>query len=167
MKTLFKTLLLLLLVAFIVIQFFGIDRSVPETSPEADFITIYSPPSEVQNILQSACYDCHSYETNYPWYSNIQPVAWWLQDHIEEARDEMNLSTWTNYSPEDADHYLEEIVEMVDEEEMPLPSYTWAHADARLTDQQRETLVSWAENLRTSFHEPAPDSSSVDAEMMD
>lgn len=158
LKTLFKTLILVLLIAFVVIQFFGIDKSIPETSPNTDFIQIYSPPEDVENILRSACYDCHSNETTYPWYSNIQPVGWWLQDHIEHARRDINFSIWANYSPEDIDHNLEEIAEEVEEGGMPLESYTWAHAEARLTDQQKETFVRWIENLRAS---------SVDAETMD
>lgn len=167
MKTFFKSLLLLLLVVFIIIQFFGVDRTVPQTSPEADFLTIYSPPSDVENIFQSACYDCHSNETTYPWYSNIQPVGWWMQDHIDEARGDINFSVWADYPAEDVDHNLEEIAEEVEDGGMPLDSYTWAHSEARLTDQQRETLVSWVENLRASLQESTADTSSADADTME
>lgn len=156
-----KISLLVLLIIFIVIQFFGIDKSVPEYDETGDFLSVYNPPSEVETIFRTTCYDCHSYSTVYPWYSNIQPVAWWLEDHIEEGRDEMNLSLWEDYSGEDADHLLEEIVEMVEEEKMPLPSYTWAHADARLTDEQREEFTSWVSDLRSSL-ELSSDSSTTD-----
>lgn len=148
MKSVLTYTLLALLLIFIIIQFFAIDKTVPQFDDTGDFLSIYDPPSEVETIFQSACYDCHSYETHYPWYSNIQPIAWWLQGHIEEGRDEMNLSLWDDYSMEDADHYLEEMIEVVEEEEMPLPSYTWAHSDARLTDTQREELATWVRNLR-------------------
>ncbi|MDZ7717875.1 MAG: heme-binding domain-containing protein [Balneolaceae bacterium] len=153
MKSILKYILLTLLFIFIILQFFGVDKSVPEFNTNTDFLATHNPSSDVESIFRSACYDCHSYETTYPWYSNIQPVAWWLQDHIDEGRDEMNLSLWNEYSTEDADHLLEEMVEMVEEEEMPLPSYTWTHSDARLTDQQRENLTNWAANLRTSLQQ--------------
>lgn len=135
MKVFFKYLLLILLILFIAIQFFGIKKSVPEYDESGDFLSEFNPPSDVETIFRSACYDCHSYETTYPWYSNVQPFGWWLQGHIDEGRDEMNLSLWNQYSRKDADHLLEEMVEMVEDEEMPLPSYTWIHSDARLTDQ--------------------------------
>lgn len=151
MKSAFTYLFLVLLFIFIVIQFFGIEKAVPETDPSTDFLNTHQPPDNIESIFRSSCYDCHSYETQYPWYSNIQPVAWWLQDHIDEGRDEMNLSLWTEYSRSDADHLLEEMVEMVNEEEMPLPSYTWTHSEARLTDQQRNTLTDWVSELRTSL----------------
>lgn len=153
MKSILYKIGLVVLVVFIVLQFFGVDKTVPETDASADFLTIHQPPSDIETIFRSACYDCHSYETTYPWYSNVQPAAWWLQGHIDEGRDEMNFSTWQSYSAEDADHYLEEIVEVVDEEEMPLRSYTWAHSDARLTDQQRENLTEWVSDVRTSMQQ--------------
>lgn len=143
MKPILTYFLLALLLIFIVIQFFGMDKSVPEYDESGDFLSVYEPPAEVETTFRKACYDCHSYDMVYPCYSNIQPAGWWLQSHIEEGRDEMNLSVWEDYSAGDADHLLEEMVEMVEEEEMPLPSYTWAHADARLTDEQREELTTW------------------------
>lgn len=155
MKSVFKYLLLALLFFFIVIQFFGVEKSVPEYDETGDFLSVYEPPEEVETIFRTACYDCHSYSTVYPGYTSIQPVGWWLQNHIEEGRDEMNLSLWEDYSPEDADHLLEEMVEMVEDEEMPLPSYTWVHADARLTDEQREELTAWVSSLRGSLQQSA------------
>lgn len=159
MKSILGKILMVVLAVFIVLQFFGVDKTVPETEPSSDFLNIHQPPDNVESIFRSACYDCHSYETTYPWYSNIQPVAWWLQDHIEEGRDEMNLSTWQDYSAEDADHYLEEMIEVVDEEEMPLPSYTWAHSEARLTDAQRNELTAWVRDLRQNLQQDSDEDS--------
>lgn len=161
MKSILFKIILFVLAIFIVIQFFGVNKAVPETEPSADFLNIHQPLANVESIFRSACYDCHSYETTYPWYSNIQPVAWWLQNHIDEGRDEMNLSTWANYSHEDADHLLDEMVEMVEEEEMPLPSYTWAHSKARLTAGQREELTHWVAELRTSLQQSSDTSAST------
>jgi hypothetical protein len=133
---------------FIVLQFFGPDQTLPDADPAKDFLANTNPPQEVATIIKSACYDCHSYQTKYPWYASIEPLSWWLQDHIEHGRDEFNMSTWTDYSTSRADHKLEEAIEYVEEEEMPLPSYTWIHGDARLTDQQREELTNWFASLR-------------------
>lgn len=153
MKVFFKYLLLILLILFIAIQFFGIEKSVPEYDESGDFLSEFNPPSDVVTIFRSACYDCHSYETTYPWYSNVQPFGWWLQGHIDEGRDEMNLSLWIEFSRSDADHLLEEIGEVVEEEEMPLPSYTYVHSEARLSDEQRESLTNWVAELRTSLQQ--------------
>ena len=73
-------------------------------------------------LLESACYDCHSYKTKYQWYSNIAPVSWWLGHNVEEGREHLNFSTWGNYPTEKAEHKLEECAEEVDEGEMPLNS---------------------------------------------
>lgn len=153
MKSLSSKILLGLALLLIVLQFFGPDTSVPEYDGSKDLLTIHQPPQKISAIIQSACYDCHSYQTNYPWYSSIVPVSWWLQDHIDEGRDEFNLSLWADYPAERADHKLEEAVELVDEEEMPLPSYTWIHSDARLSDQERRELSEWFTSLRDELQD--------------
>ena len=150
-----KKILFGLLAVVVILQFFQINKTNPESDPALDFMNIHRPSDEVASILKTACYDCHSYNTKYPWYTYTQPLAWWIKDHIEEGRDELNFSEWGNYNPRRADHKLEEGIELVEEAEMPLPSYTWAHGDARLTDEQRETLISWFEELRPVIY---PDS---------
>ncbi|HET8864353.1 MAG TPA: heme-binding domain-containing protein [Gracilimonas sp.] len=155
MKSLSSKILLGLALLLIVLQFFGSDTSVPEYDGSKDFLTIHQPSQEISTIIQSACYDCHSYQTNYPWYSNIVPVSWWLQDHIDEGRDEFNLSLWADYPADRADHKLEEAIELVDAEEMPLPSYTWIHSDARLSDQERRELSAWFTSLRDELQDQA------------
>lgn len=151
MKSLILKILAGLFLILIILQFFGPDTSSPAADPSKDFISNTQPPEQVNDILKSACYDCHSYQTKYPWYSRIEPVSWWLQDHINEGRDEFNMSLWTDYSTSRADHKLEEAIELVEEEEMPLPSYTWVHGDARLTSEQRKALTNWFTSLRTEI----------------
>lgn len=155
MNSLSSKILLGLALLLIVLQFFGPDTSVPEFDGSKDFLLVHQPQQEISAIIQSACYDCHSYQTNYPWYSSIVPVSWWLQDHIDEARDELNLSLWTDYPADRADHKLEEAIELIEAEEMPLPSYTWIHADARLSDQERRKLSAWFTSLREDLQQPA------------
>jgi hypothetical protein len=146
-----KKILLGLAVIFIILQFFRIDKSVPETDSSKDFLTLYSPPTQVKAVIEDTCYDCHSYKTNYPWYSTIAPVSWWMQDHIDHGREELNFSTWADYNLRRADHKLEEAAEMVLNEEMPLPSYTYGHWDANLSETQKNELAMWFEKLRTEI----------------
>ena len=95
-KTL-KRILIVLLIVFVLIQFFRIDKSHPKIRKYQDFISITKPPAEIENLLRNACYDCHSYETEYPWYAEVAPVSWWLDHHVEEGREHLNFSTWGKY----------------------------------------------------------------------
>jgi len=136
-----------LLILIIVIQFFRIDKTNPETNLENDFIEVKAPSEDVTTILKTTCYDCHSNESKYPWYSNLAPISWWLKDHIDEGREELNFSEWETYTKGRKDHKLEEMIEMVEEDEMPLKEYTWIHSDAKLTTEQKSMLLSWLKNM--------------------
>jgi hypothetical protein len=109
-----------------------------------DISTKYPVPAAVGSLLKTACNDCHSNHTEYPWYSNIQPVYWWLAHHVDEGKAELNFSEFAKYSLRRQYHKLEEIQEMVKEGEMPLSSYTITHRDAILDDAQKATLTQWA-----------------------
>lgn len=143
-----KKILLGLAAVLLILQFFQIDKTNPEYDTSKDFMNMYPPSEEVAQILKVACYDCHSYETKYPWYTYTQPLGWWIGDHIDHGRDELNFSEFGNYNPRRADHKLEEGIEYTETEEMPLPSYTWGHSEARLTWEQRELLIDWFAELR-------------------
>jgi len=146
MPNIVRKILIVLLVALVIIQFIPIDRETPEPDDSKDFIYMTNPPDQVVVTLMNACYDCHSYETRYPWYSRIAPVKFWLQDHIEDGRRHLNFSEWGNYDAERKAHKLEELAEEVEEGHMPLDSYTWMHGDARLDDEERSEIVSWVKN---------------------
>ena len=100
-------------------------------------------PAEVQTLLEAACYDCHSNETKYPWYSQVAPVSWFVADHIQEGREALNFSTFGNLSANDRSEVMEESAENIQEGEMPLESYVWMHPEAKLSAAQRETLIQW------------------------
>jgi hypothetical protein len=106
------------------------------------------PEGEVGQILRDACMDCHSHETVWPWYAHVTPVKFLVAGHVKDGRRALNFSTWAQRTPERQDHKLEEVVEMVESGEMPEGSYTWMHAEARLTDAQRHVLVAWAQAER-------------------
>lgn len=143
-----KKIVIGLVAIVVVMQFFRIDKENPTYDSNNDFIVIMNPSDQVNNILKNSCYDCHSFETKYPWYTNVAPVSWWVKDHINEGRDELNFSAWGTYSDKRKDHKLEEVIELVDEGEMPLTSYTLAHSEASLSAEQQEALISWVKAVR-------------------
>ncbi len=146
-----RKILLGIAAVLLILQFFQIDKTNPEADPALDFMNIHNPPGQIASMLKTACYDCHSYHTRYPWYTYTQPLAWWIEDHIDHGREELNFSEWATYSDRRADHKLEEAVEYTLNEEMPLPSYLIAHGDADLSDEQRKILADWFESLRPRY----------------
>jgi hypothetical protein len=120
------------------IQLWPVARANPPVTAEI------SAPQEVMDVLRSACYDCHSNETHWPWYGYIAPVSWLVAHDVNEARHEMNFSEWGLLSEEDAAELREEIWEEVEEGEMPLRKYVWLHSEARLSAEQRRALQAWS-----------------------
>ena len=131
----------------VIIQFFQIDKSPVPTEPSQDFITMTHPPVEIKELLKSVCYDCHSGSTQYPWYTYVQPVGWWIGHHIEEGQEHLNFAQWGTYNEKRQKHKVTECIEEVEEGEMPLNSYTWAHSEARLSKDQRDNLIAWFKTL--------------------
>lgn len=144
-----RKILLGVLGLIIIIQFFRIDKTNLTSDASVDMFVVENVPDEVQSLLKTACFDCHSNTAVYPWYTNVAPVSWWVKHHINEGRDELNFNEWGSYSVKRKNHKLEEIEEMIEESEMPLPSYLWVHDEANLTKQQQKKLIIWAKKLRT------------------
>ncbi len=142
-----KKIILIVLVALGLMQFVQIDKTNPVAPAQNDFVVVTAPNPEVESLLKSACYDCHSNNSVYPWYTYVSPVSWWIKNHINEAREELNFSEWASYSAKKADHKLEECIELVKEEEMPLPSYTWMHPEAKISQEQRALLSEFFASL--------------------
>ena len=140
-----KKILIGLVATLIILQFIRPEQNISGESAN-DFHNKYAVPQEVDNILSVACNDCHTNKTVYPWYSNIQPVGWWMNQHIENGKRHLNLSTFLSRNIAFQNHKLEEFAEMVEKKEMPLPSYTnmGLHKEANLTDDQRTLLITWA-----------------------
>lgn len=156
MTKLITNLLLLAAVVLLAMQFF---HPKPNNSKdETNAISKKFPvPDEVRAVLKTACYDCHSNHTVYPWYASIQPVAWWLNHHVEEGKHEINFSTFASYSPRRQFKKFDEIIEQVNEGKMPLSSYTITHRDAILSETQKKSVIMWAESMKDSLkaHNPA------------
>jgi Haem-binding domain len=154
-----RKILLLLFAVFVIIQFFHPEKNTNNSNEAAakDISKVFSIPDNVQGILQTSCYDCHSNNTTYPWYAEIQPVAWWLNHHISEGKAEVNFNEFLAYSPRRQYRKLEEIIDQVKKDEMPLSSYTLVHKGAVLSNEQKTILTSWAAAAMDSMkaHYPA------------
>jgi hypothetical protein len=98
--------------------------------------------------MKSSCYDCHSNETVYPWYSNVAPVSWLLKSHIKGARQQVNFSTWGDYDLDDQQHAIRECIEVLEEKRMPMKSYVWMHKEAKLSEQDRDRLMVYFSSLK-------------------
>ena len=156
MKKVFKTIGWLLLIALVVIQFFRPKKNInPGDQPNA-ISKKFAVSADVQTILDKACMDCHSNNTRYPWYNNIQPVAWWLDDHVRDGIKELNFDDYTNKRPRFQYRRMEQTIDLVKKDEMPLPSYTWTHKDAILTQEEKVKLTSWAQSVITTLESQYP-----------
>lgn len=150
-----KKILFGLLAVLVLIQFIRPQRNQFANASSNDIAMHYPVPENIVGILKRACYDCHSNYTTYPWYTNIQPVGWWLQNHINEGKRELNFSEFATYTRKRKAHKMEEVAEMVEKGEMPLNSYTWIHKDAILTKEEASAVISWAKDLQKQI-EQAP-----------
>jgi len=150
-----KKILLLLLVALIIAQFFGPEKNEGDIISVESFLAETNPPEDVKLILTSACFDCHSYHTRYPWYNNITPFNYWLAGHVNDGKKHFNISesAWSKSELKRKDHKFEELIEMIEKKEMPLDSYTWTHSEAKLTDDQRASIIAWGKKVRAMYAE--------------
>ena len=146
-----KKILLLLLVVFVIAQFFGPEKNEGDIASVEAFFAETNPPEDVKIILKESCLDCHSSFTRYPWYNSITPINYWMADHVKHGTKHFNVSKWEGASVKRKDHKFEELIEMVEKKEMPLPSYTWTHTEAKLTDAQIESVISWAKQVRAKY----------------
>jgi len=148
-------------VVLVVIQFFHPEKNVATGVQANSIAAVFTTPEEVQTILATSCNDCHSNNTTYPWYNNIQPVAWWLNHHLNEGKEKLNFDEFASYSPRIQYHKLEEAEEMLNENEMPLSSYTFIHRDAVLSAQQKQVLVDWTKNILKEMEATYPKDSLI------
>jgi hypothetical protein len=144
-KTRFKWLLGGAGLLFAALQLTNPARTNPSVAPGRDLLASNAPPAEVAALLRAACYDCHSFETKWPWYSRVAPMSWLVADHVNEGRERLNFSNWPHDDPQRAAKRWNRISDEVGSGDMPLPSYAWIHPQARLPAGQREFLVTWAE----------------------
>ncbi len=135
------------LIAFVIIQFFLTDKNESYTIPETDFMMVNKVPSKIENQLKVSCYDCHSNNTVYPWYSKVQPAAWFLEDHIKEGKEELNFNDWSDYSDRRKKSKLRSIIKQIESGEMPMESYTLIHRDALLSENNKNAVIEFMTKL--------------------
>lgn len=160
LKGILKITGMVLLIALVVIQFFRPEKNI-SGNIDKDIRNAYPVSEEVNAILKSACNDCHSNTTVYPWYSNIQPVAWWLADHVNEGKRKLNFNEFLSYRSYRQYHKMEEVAEVLAEDEMPLESYTIVHRDAKLSQEHKEILMHWSRSILDSMEARYPNDSLV------
>jgi hypothetical protein len=132
-------------VVFALLQLMNPTRTNPPVTPGHDLMATNAPPLQIAALLHAACYDCHSYETKWPWYSRIAPVSWLVVGDVKDGRERMNFSDWPRELPERAAKRLGRISEEVGYKDMPPSKYTLMHPEARLTADQRQQLIHWAD----------------------
>ena len=146
-----KKVAIILLVVFLGIQFVPTKRNQSDNISASDIMIVYKVPEQIENKIKVSCYDCHSNNTQYPWYNKIQPVAWFLEGHIKKAEEELNFSEFGDYSKRRQKNKLKSIINQIRDNEMPLSSYTFMHKDAVLSESEKSELENWISNLRDSL----------------
>ena len=142
-----KRILSVLAILLVVVQFIRPERNEGNAYGDNDITHFTTVPDDVKQILETSCYDCHSDHTNYPWYTNIQPIGLWMQHHVDEGKHHLNYSQYVTYKPKRQKHKMEETIEMIREGEMPMESYTFIHKNAELTPAQQQIIIHWAESV--------------------
>jgi hypothetical protein len=140
-KSIIYRIIRVAIITLVAIQFLPVEREVPDYEQQGDFLLSSSLDDAHKSVIRKACYDCHSYQTAYPWYAKVAPVSFILQSHINEGREHLNFSVWPSYPPSEKKELLEEAAEEILEGEMPLNSYTWLHGEARLTAGGQQQLA--------------------------
>ena len=146
-----KKITLALLIFLVVIQFFRPVKNSGEIEGVNHISAVIPVPENVRLILKTSCYDCHSNNTNYPWYSEIMPLGWWLNHHVQEGKAELNFSEFRLYSSKKQANKLEEMKDEILGRDMPMESYTWIHKNAILTDNQVKSISDWIDSSRKNL----------------
>ena len=129
------------------IQLIRTSSNITTYETSEDFLVQTNAPEDIQTILKTSCYDCHSNFTNIPWYGEIAPVSWYINDHINEGKEELNFSAWGRYPLKKKKHKLEECWEELEKGKMPLEDYLNMHAEAKLSEGDQAKLISWLKSI--------------------
>lgn len=150
-KIIIKRIVLLIVVVFIGIQFVPTTYNQSDTLLETDISNTFDIPSKIQTLLENSCYDCHSNNTYYPWYNNIQPMSWMMERHIKNGKKELNFSEFGAYSKRRKKSKIKSIINQIKDDEMPLSSYTLLHRNAILSESDKLLIINWMENQRNNL----------------
>lgn len=151
-----KKIVLALLIVLIGIQLIQPARNRGGQGSVLNTALKYKIPDTVQSVLKAACYDCHSNNTNYPWYTYVQPVGWMLANHVKNGKKELNFSEFGSYSKRRQQSKLKSIASQVKDGEMPLSSYAIMHKEARLSKEKKDLIIGWAQKIKDSIEQNNP-----------
>jgi len=143
MKKHLKRIIIVLVITFIGIQFIPRTYNLSDTISENDISNTFDIPKNIQLILETSCYDCHSNNTEYPWYNKIQPISYFMEGHINEGKEELNFSEVGSYSNRRLKSKFKSIISQIDDEEMPMFSYTLIHRNAILSEENKKEIKNW------------------------
>lgn len=143
-----KWIVIILAVVFVGIQFIRPARTNPGIDPAQTIEAQVQVPPEVSSILGRSCNDCHSNKTVWPWYTNVAPVSWWLSNHVNDGRKDLNMSEWGRLPRDRQERKLRQMCDEITDGVMPLSSYLPMHPSARLSEQDKKTLCDWTETER-------------------
>lgn len=146
-----KIIALVLLVCIVGIQFVSTEINQSTVVPKTDFLLVKNPPRDISTLLVGSCYDCHSNNTNYPWYNKLQPIAWFLENHIADGKEELNFNEWNTYSNRRKNSKLKSIISQIKDDEMPLSSYTFIHKDAKLSKSEKVLIVDYMKRQKDNL----------------
>ncbi len=152
MKRIIKKILFIGLIIFLLMQLYQPARNISfEQDITGNFTKVYNVPKNIETILRTSCYDCHSNNTYYPWYSYIQPARFFMESHIKEGKENLNFNEWGNYSDRKQNNKLDRIAKQIESNEMPLSSYTLIHKNAILTASQKKEVLDWINKIEDSI----------------
>ena len=152
MKKIIKKILFIGVIIFLLMQLYQPTRNFGfESDLTANFTRAYNVPKNVEHILRTSCYDCHSNNTNYPWYSYVQPGRSFMESHIKGGKKDLNFYEFGNYSKRKQQSKLEAIVKQIKSDEMPLSSYTLIHKNAILSSSQKQEVINWIQKTADSL----------------
>ncbi len=163
MRKTFPKILLGLLVLFIGLQFIRSDQTNPATDPSLSLFSVAAPDARVREILERSCFDCHSNQTVWPWYSQIAPFSWTVSHDVEEGREHLNFSTWAELPVDEKIHKLEELCEEIEAGKMPMGNYLLLHPDGDLSNEEKILLCQWTARERADLSGSAPAGESKEA----
>jgi len=142
-----KKIVLIFFIVLVLIQFYRPQKNRSSEVATTDFLVVTKANENIAAIIKSSCYDCHSNNTQFPWYSEVAPVSWWIAHHVDEGKEELNFSEWSTFSEKRKNKKLEEMMEELEEREMPLKTYLPMHPEAKLSDNQMNELITWIKSL--------------------
>jgi hypothetical protein len=155
-----KKIFIALAIVLIIIQFIRPSKN-RSGNTSRDISTLYATPPDVKAILERACNDCHSNTTIYPWYAEVQPVGWWLNNHVQEGKRHFNLNNFAVLKVAVQKKKMEEFIDQIRQDEMPLDSYTWIHRNAELSAADKETMYAWGRNIIDTIKSKYPPDSLI------